>query len=361
LQEENTVFDDAGAAGAGVGLKTDDRSASLVATLFAGDGTTGGGHDSDGVTSQQCTVKLKAQKSHSPCVEGKNFGCVSPAGHAMWVEGCRGVFDCMGITVDCDADGPGRHLCACTAPPPPTVSVAWDSTPLRTVSTAATVEVDIMPFLARNRAATNRGGNFTGYFEALENLGSSYVRFAPWFPYWQVAVLELQEADCRTGGRGSSWNSTLLEGVLADFMLAVCGPHAAKGECANNRSVIPQLSTMASWLYEGAKNYAFIGDPWSYPRGFSEYEQTRRPLKDKTCRAMARYTARYASWYTRGGMTDECGVRHESGLFYNWPILSVMNEDETRTPPSFRKAGLSTPSALTPGPRRLRKSTRTSS
>jgi hypothetical protein len=69
------------------------------------------------------------------------------------------------------------------APPPTTVSVA---PPLRTVSTAATVEVDIMPFLARKRDAGNRGGNFSGYFEALKHLGNSFVRFAPWFPYWQV-------------------------------------------------------------------------------------------------------------------------------------------------------------------------------
>ena len=99
------------------------------------------------------------------------------------------------------------------------VSVAWDSPPLRTVSTSATVEVDIMPFLSRT--ARNGGGNFTGYFEALQNLRSANVRFAPWFPYWQVAVLELQEPECGAGGRGSSWNSTLLDGVLADFMLAV--------------------------------------------------------------------------------------------------------------------------------------------
>eukprot|EP01052_Picozoa_sp_SAG31_P012015 SAG31_NODE_692_length_12772_cov_15.543044_14_plen_248_part_00 len=43
--------------------------------------------------------------------------------------------------------------------------------------------------------------------------------------------------------------------------------------------------------------------------------------------------ARFGSWYTRGGMTDECGMYHKSGLHYAWPILSVMNEDETQTPP----------------------------
>lgn len=186
-----------------------------------------------------------------------------------------------------------------------------------------------MPFLARVKT----GGTFDGYFEALQNLDSAFVRFAPWFPYPQVAVPELYETDCTPGGRGSSWNSTLLDGVLADFMLAVCGPLAAQGQCHNNKSVVPLLSTMPSWLYVGALNYTATKDPWAYPRGFGMYEQTGKPLKDPSCRAMARYAARYVGWYTAGGMTDECGVWHESGLRYNWPILSVMNEDETQTPP----------------------------
>jgi hypothetical protein len=29
----------------------------------------------------------------------------------------------------------------------------------------------------------------------------------------------------------------MLDGVLADFMLAVCGPHAAEGACAGWRSI----------------------------------------------------------------------------------------------------------------------------
>jgi hypothetical protein len=290
------------------------------------------------VTPPPCKVELARQLSRNKCALGQTFGCDGTRYNAtVWTVNCRGAFRCDGKAVTCSVDRPGRHSCPCHACPASgcspgvNVSVAWGSPPLRTVSTAATVEVDIMPFLSRT--AHNGGGSFSGYFEALRNLGNGYVRFAPWFPYWQVAVLELQEPDCRTGQHVSSWNSTMLDGVLADFMLAVCGPRAAEGECTGNRSVIPQLSTMPAWLYVNASNFSFIGDPWAYSRGFSEYEQTRRPLKDPSCRAMARYAARYVSWYTRGGMTDECGVWHESGLRYNWPILSVLNEDETQTPP----------------------------
>ena len=48
---------------------------------------------------------------------------------------------------------------------------------------------------------------------------------------------------------------------------------------------------------------------------------------------MARYAARLVAWYTKGGFTDECGVRHSSGWRYKWDLLSVLNEDEYRTPP----------------------------
>jgi hypothetical protein len=48
---------------------------------------------------------------------------------------------------------------------------------------------------------------------------------------------------------------------------------------------------------------------------------------------MARYAARYVSWFTQGGMTDECGTYHHSGLHYQWEYLSVLNEDEYHTPP----------------------------
>ena len=54
------------------------------------------------------------------------------------------------------------------------LGVDWAS-PARVASTASTVEVDVMPFLGR----TPEGGPFDGYFEALSNLGSDFVRYAP--------------------------------------------------------------------------------------------------------------------------------------------------------------------------------------
>jgi hypothetical protein len=75
-------------------------------------------------------------------------------------------------------------------------------------------------------------------------------------------------------------------------------------------------------------------DPWTYPfDDMAGYVVRNQPLADATCGAMGRYAARYVAHYTAGGHTDECGVFHPSGLFYNWPHLSVLNENEYNTPP----------------------------
>ena len=92
-----------------------------------------------------------------------------------------------------------------------------------TASTAATVEVDVMPFLGR----TDFGGPFAAYYEALSSLGSDYVRFAPWYPNPRVVVTELTPHVCnathpstncllsspfRNGGQGHGEASERLSG-----------------------------------------------------------------------------------------------------------------------------------------------------
>eukprot|EP01062_Namystynia_karyoxenos_P000520 TRINITY_DN10188_c0_g1_i1.p1 TRINITY_DN10188_c0_g1~~TRINITY_DN10188_c0_g1_i1.p1 ORF type:complete len:646 (+),score=94.18 TRINITY_DN10188_c0_g1_i1:65-2002(+) len=214
-----------------------------------------------------------------------------------------------------------------------TVAPRW-SAPLRNVTTAATVEVDHMPFLSR----TNEGGPYWAYASALRQLGAAYVRFAPWYPYPRVAIAEMTPANC--SGAGSSWNSSLLDVVVADFMEAVCGPDAAKGACVEGRSVVPQLSTIPDYMLLNGSGVLPPGsipeDPWQYKSGDKSYyirPLRHRPLRDPTCRELARYAARIVGWYTAGGMVDECGVRHHSGLYYKWPLVSVLNEDEYMTPP----------------------------
>ncbi len=97
------------------------------------------------------------------------------------------------------------------------VAIDFGSAPVVNASTASTVEVDVMPFLGR----TPEGGPFEAYFEALSNLGSDFVRFAPWYPYPRVVVTELTPPDCTTTTPATNWNSTLFDGIVRDFMAAV--------------------------------------------------------------------------------------------------------------------------------------------
>jgi hypothetical protein len=130
---------------------------------------------------------------------------------------------------------------------------------------------------------------------------------------------------------------------MKDFMVAVCGPNAAKGTCTH--SVAQQLSTMPSWLYVGGFPADRLDkDPWAYCGGAGDnctageetgssykFYEAGSALVDETCQSMARHVARVVGWYTAGGFRDECGHRHASGLHYNWTILSVLNENEHGT------------------------------
>ena len=209
---------------------------------------------------------------------------------------------------------------------PIAVTIDWASNPKIETSTAATIEVDVMPFLARTR----NGGPFNAYFEALQNLGSEYVRFAPWFPNPRAVVTELRPPDCTVLRPATNWNSTALDGVVRDFMEAVCGLEAHAGSCTH--SVIQQLSTMPSWMYVGGfcpdgSPSCLPEDPWDTPIPFGLYEAGTQ-LVDPSCGQMARYFGRLVGWYTAGGFNDECGHWHASGLHYAWHGLSVLNEDE---------------------------------
>ena len=176
----------------------------------------------------------------------------------------------------------------------PPISLAIDWTKKSSVTnTAATVEVDVMPFLARQPQTDpyitgHYGGPFDAYYKALSELNASYVRFAPvrcccctalpplhplsphlklapchvpfcasthrftrhmqWCPNPRLVVPELTPSDCTASKPATNWNSTFFDQLMKDFMHAVCGDQAANGEC-ERFSVIQQLSTMPGWMY----------------------------------------------------------------------------------------------------------------
>ena len=74
-----------------------------------------------------------------------------------------------------------------------------------------------------SKATAEYGGPFNAYYEALADLGSDFVRFAPWFANPRVVVNELYPSDCTAAKPATNWNSTLFDGVMRDFMAAGAG------------------------------------------------------------------------------------------------------------------------------------------
>jgi len=293
----------------------------------------------NGITTiDQCIAKAK------PCAMGNYVSFSVGWNDCSWYSDC----DFKNLCADCSQPGPncpggnasGGHCpvyhpyeseVARVGPAPPAppivvkVSVDWNS-PKITTSTAATVEVDVMPFLGE----ANWGGPYPKYLDALSNLGSDFVRFAPWFANPRVVVPELTPSDCTASQPATNWNSTYFDQVMADFMSGVCGEDAVNGECTH--SVVQQLSTMPEYMYVGGDTSPLPSYPWNTTNPFDKYA-AGGALVDTSCGQMARYFGRLVGWYTNGGFYDECGHWHPSGFKYKWWGLSVLNENEHNIQP----------------------------
>ena len=57
-----------------------------------------------------------------------------------------------------------------------------------------------------------------------------------------MVVPELTPSDCSATKPATNWNSTLFDAIMKDFMVAVCGPDAAKGTCRHSVADCPASS-----------------------------------------------------------------------------------------------------------------------
>ena len=179
----------------------------------------------------------------------------------------------------------------------PSVVVNWDKkAPNRTVPTLQAV---VNPMLRRGSPIHDAS------FEALRRLGAEYVRYAFWYPYPKLAVAELRppEAD------QTFWDFQYMDPIVEDFL------HASAGH-----SSVLSFSTIPEWMFATPKPVAYPDDPnqafWNYSQGTE--------LRD--LRGLGDYYARLASWYTKGGFTDELGKFHASGHHYDIRYWEVFNE-----------------------------------
>ncbi len=167
--------------------------------------------------------------------------------------------------------------------------------------TSVSVEVCVEPPMRRAKPIHDQ------LFQALRQLGTDYVRLSPWYPYPRLAVLELEPPhDGKT-----SWDFSLLDPVVADFMEATSG-----------HSVDMNISTIPEWMFNSDKPVLYPIDPdeiaWNYEQGTQ--------LRDASMKEVADYWARVAGWYTHGGFKDEYGRWHASDYHYKFDYWEVLNE-----------------------------------
>jgi hypothetical protein len=183
-----------------------------------------------------------------------------------------------------------------------TVSVAWDKVVAESRSTP-TLQVVVNPMLRPGSSMHD------GSMAALKSIHANYVRFVPWLPYPRLAVAELEPPS----PSGTSWDFSQIDPMMKDFM-----------EATGDAPTVMNFSTIPTWLFKTDKPVTYPADPnspfWDYTQGTE--------LRDPTGRELGEYYARLVSWYTKGGLTDENGKTHTSGLHYHFPIWEVLNEVE---------------------------------
>jgi hypothetical protein len=183
------------------------------------------------------------------------------------------------------------------------VQADWDGARLESRTTAS-LQVVLNPLYRRESPIHAR------VFEALAKLEADEVRLVPWLPYPKLAVAALEPP----GEKGTSWDFSLIDPMVVDFMKAV-----------NGRRVMLNFSVIPQWMFATEKPVPYPKDPdeitWDYQQGTE--------LRDPSEKELAEYYARIASWYTRGGFVDERGKRHDSPHKFSFDAWEVFNEPNT--------------------------------
>jgi hypothetical protein len=192
------------------------------------------------------------------------------------------------------------------------IDVQWNQVE-RVSKTTPTLQVVVNPPLRRGSAIHDR------VFTELQKLGADYVRYVPWVPYPKLAVAELEPPEpART-----SWDFSFIDPMTLDFFAATKG-----------HSVMLNFSTIPQWMFKTPKPVAYPSDPdqvaWDYSQGTE--------LRDPTMKELGDYYRRLASWYVKGGFTDELGRRHDSGHHFNidyWEVLNEPDLEHNTTPEQY--------------------------
>ena len=191
----------------------------------------------------------------------------------------------------------------------PSIFVNWEKkTQNRTVPTLQAV---VNPMLRRGSPLHDAA------FEALRKIDADYVRYAFWLPYPKLAVAELRPPDAKQ----TYWDFQYMDPLVEDFQRVSAGHNS-----------VMSFSTIPQWMFSTPQPVAYPQDPnqviWNYSQGTQ--------LAD--LKALGDYYARLASWYTKGGFTDELGNFHSSGYHYDigyWEVFNEIDGEHDTTPQQY--------------------------
>jgi hypothetical protein len=195
---------------------------------------------------------------------------------------------------------------------PQSLTIDWTKT-LRVSVTTPTLQVVVNPKL-RPGEIVRRGG-----YEALRDLAPDYARYVPWFPYPHMAVPELLPPTAAK----TFWDFRLVDPPAVDFL-----------EATQGRNGYINFSTIPAWMFKTLKPVPVPDDPnqpdFDYNHGTE--------LVDPSGKQLSGYFGRIASWYVKGGFTDELGAFHKSNHHFSLPLYEVLNEvdaEHSMTPKQY--------------------------
>ena len=212
-------------------------------------------------------------------------------------------------------------LAAITAPQPQKidwsvvpVAAMWDAK-IRTVDTILTTHTWTSPQQRPNHPMHDKING------ALEKFNATHVRFLPWFTHPKVAVPEIEPPT----DEATSWDFSLLDPYVEDFM-----------KINDGKPVVANFATIPTWMFK-------VENPMPYPedpdQAFWPYEQGSE-LRDESMKEVADYFYRLASWYMKGGFTDELGKFHKSDHHYKfdyWEVLCEPDLGHALSPETYTK------------------------
>jgi hypothetical protein len=194
-------------------------------------------------------------------------------------------------------------------PGPPSIVVHWPRK-IR-IHTVPTLQAVVNPMLRRGSPIHDNA------LAALHDLGCDYIRYAFWLPYPKLAVAELRPPD-RTQ---TYWDFQYMDPIVEDFMAA-----------SNGHPAVWSFSTIPQWMFTTPQPVRYPDDPnqvmWTYTQG--------KDLPDLP--GLGDYYGRVASWYMKGGFTDELGTFHASGHHYDmryWEVFNEVDNEHEPTPQQY--------------------------